>query len=376
MLKVLNRVAFNKGRSKRNFSIILSFFLMVDIPAFACTTFHVESSNSAITAKNYDYDIQTGVAFVNTRGRAKSAIISNPLQMSKALHWVSRYGSVTFTQNIQEIAISGMNEKGLVTEYLVLYETKYPRPDQAHRIISEAQLSQYLLDNAANVPEALSLIDNLGIIRMGIDIHMFMCDANKECAVVEFLDGKLKVHQGNELKHKALTNTIYSDAVNQIDSARVHDLRNYTLLNDTQRSLARFSIAAQASNGFKSDMNPIEYAFSKLDSASVDNPSEDPHGRLERTQWSLVYDQTNKLIYFKTKLSTNLKLIDFSKINFEECSEEVLFLNMNITNVSDATSSFTKIGLWDRYQLLNSFSPVTTFQKIVMPLVSSKTVCK
>jgi len=342
---------------------------------FACSTFQLENSTDAIMAKSYDYDTTTGYAFLNTRGRVKTAIFTDLKHLLKAKKWTAKYGSVSFTQANQEIAFSGMNEEGLATEFLDLDETIYPAYDKSKKYISEAQIGQYLLDNASNVKEAIALLEETGVAKLGAYLHTFICDASKECAAIEFMNGKMVVSTGASMPVKAITNTNYVKSlatVHEANLARLHDYEGTTM---DDRSIARFKLVSEASVNYDGKTDPVAYALKALDSVRMNNPSTEFNKRLEKTQWNIVYNQTAKKIYFKTTAAPTLKEIDFSGLDFS-CSKEVKFYNMNTDFTGNVTELFKPITMKDRKDLINQLSVASSFQKLVVPYTSSITKCE
>ena len=131
--------------------------------ALACTVFQLNNTDQVFVAKGYDFDISTAYGVINTSGRKKIALLP-PFDairyLRRTLRWTAKYASLSFTQNVQEVAISGMNEKGLVVELLDLLGTQYPDPQTSKdlKVISEGQIGQYLLDSAATVEEVIYLL--------------------------------------------------------------------------------------------------------------------------------------------------------------------------------------------------------------------------
>jgi choloylglycine hydrolase len=351
----------------------------------ACTVFQLQNSDRAIVARGYDYDIDTAYAIINTKGRVKKSLLNvkeTVKYLKRTLNWVSKYGSISITQNIQEVAISGMNEMGVTVDYLDLIGTIYPSPktNTENKVISEAQLGQYILDMAKDTNEAIDLLKKLAIEKISVDIHLFICDKSKDCAVVEFLDGKMNVYKNDNLPIKALTNTSYKDSVqNYKNTINESDLISYSKFNKDERSLLRFRIAEESSKKIE-QQNPIESAFKNLSRVKVNNPATEGEERREKTQWNMIYDQSNLKFYFKTTRSPSLKEIDLLNFNFE-CSAKVQYLNLNEGfddlnfNYQISEDNFSPLKISDRYKILREFEKQPILLEILMPLASSITKC-
>jgi choloylglycine hydrolase len=62
--------------------------------AVACTTFCLQNGTDLVFGKNYDWNVEDGLVFVNKRNVQKTAMDGG----DPAASWVSKYGSVTFNQ--------------------------------------------------------------------------------------------------------------------------------------------------------------------------------------------------------------------------------------------------------------------------------------
>jgi len=63
-----------------------------------------------LLGQNYDFYYGHGLIVVSPRGLSKFSLSDKE---EGRLHWVSKYGNVTFTQFGRELPMSGMNENGL-----------------------------------------------------------------------------------------------------------------------------------------------------------------------------------------------------------------------------------------------------------------------
>ncbi len=363
-----------KSTSLTSVTALSAITLFCQTPAQACSIFHLEGTDDAITAKGYDYDTTTGQAFINDRGREKTALVTSPKHWSRALKWVSKYGSVSFTQVGQEFAFSGMNEMGLVIEPLDLDETIYPAFDSKRKYLNEGQIVQYTLDTAATVSEAVTNLQKLGIARLGVDLHYFVCDSTRACATLEFIQGKLVVHTGKDLPIKAFTNSTYENSIKNYQSVDASRLRDYANANMEERSLMRFQLITESSKNASRAADPIQFAFDALERVAVANPSKKPNERLENSQWNLVYNQTKKKLYFRSHVSPTIKEVDFSAIDFN-CKPTSLFMDMSLPVSGNVSKEFRPITLNDRKELIKQFSATSFLQNLIIPSKSAASKC-
>lgn len=300
----------------------LSIACLLVNSSLACTTFCLKNRGEVLFGRNYDWTIGDGLVFVNKRGVAKRASV---VESGHPAEWVSKFGSVTFNQYGRENPTGGMNEVGLVVELMWLDETQYPKADSRPTVGSQEWV-QYQLDTSATVGEAINNARRVRIIS-DVKIHFLISDRAGNAAAIEFLNGKLVVHTGARLAVKTLTNDTYRKSLNY---ARRIDVSKAA----SEGSLDRFTRAAQKTKEFgglvESGRKAIAYAFEILSDAAQKG----------WTQWSIVYDQKRRQIYFRTMQSPEIKMIDAKAFDYS-CGTSVKILDMNAKESGDVTAKFT-----------------------------------
>lgn len=270
-----------------------------------------------VFGKNYDWVTGTGRINTNLRGLAKSSL---PLGGNNILKWTSKYGSTTFNQYGKEFPNGGMNEKGLVVELMWLNESEYSKPDNRPGL-TVLQWIQYQLDNCATVAEVIATDKIIRVISNGAPQHYLVADSRGDVATIEFLDGKINVHQGDKLPYPVLTNNTYQSSLQAVNK------------HNDDNSLDRFSTACtMVQNCKKANINKplVDYSFDIL------NKVAQPHF----TKWSIVYDISNRKIYFKS--SELLQVKSFSLTDFEyACPAKPMSFNMSDDNKGDIGKKFT-----------------------------------
>lgn len=312
--------------------IFCILFFFTPIMGQSCTTFFLDSSDYSVFGRNLDWINDEGLVVVNKRRVTKKAYLN-------ALTWTSKYGSVTFSDSGRDFPLGGMNETGLVVESMALDQTKLPFADAREQITS-LQWIQYQLDNSSSLEEVLSSDSKIRIqhIPIGNQLHYFVCDRSKTCAVIEFIDNKMVYYKGIHLPVKALTNSTYAESINRWG-------RNQIPKPDKSRSVERFIRAANMIHAFDqiSDTSPIAYAFNILNSVS----------QPQYTQWSIVYDITNLSIHFRT--FSNLKISHFSLRAFDfSCKTPVKIININHNLSGDIAKKFVDYTYQVNRQVLES----------------------
>jgi penicillin V acylase-like amidase (Ntn superfamily) len=291
--------------------------------ATPCSTFFINHNGQMVFGRNYDWVAGTGMVCTNHRSLVKTSFT---VPDGRSISWTSKYGSLTFNQYGKEFPTGGMNEKGLVVELMWLNETKYPQADE-RPAISVLQWIQYQLDNCATIEDVIATDKQLRISSTSAPLHYLVADANGNAATIEFLDGKMVAHKAAQLDFPVLTNSVYSESVKLAkDAIQKNDIPG------SAGSEERFIRACSMVNDFtsgKSRKPIVDHAFDILSSVKQST----------HTKWSIVYDITNKKIYFKTLDAPEVKTLQFSGFEFS-CAKQSLVVDMNISAKGDVSGLF------------------------------------
>lgn len=292
--------------------------------SFACSTFLLSKNGHYLFGRNYDWVSGNGMVMVNAQGLLKTSFLPPG---EKGTSWISKYGSITFNQFGKEFPHGGMNEKGLVVELMWLAGTQYPAADK-RAALNELQWIQYQLDNCATVTEVTATDKVIRINRNNAaPLHYLVADASGNAATIEFINGKMVVHGGKDLAYPVLTNTVYSDAVQQIKSGKDR--------HHGDNSVARFATACNMVQQFNTTKEqPVNYAFSILNKVAQG----------DYTKWSIVYDITNRQIYFTTNRNKERKTFSLSEFRYS-CNAPSLSLDINQTKSGAVSTYFTPLSL-------------------------------
>jgi choloylglycine hydrolase len=186
------------------------------------------------------------------------------------------------------------------------------------------QWRQYQLDNCATVREVIASDAYLRIRpRKGVHGHFIISDKAGNCATIEFLDGKMVCHTNETLPHRVLTNNTYALSVDFLEQDKIPE-------PDMYRSFERFIRAARMVEDYKPEasMSPVDYAFDILKSVSWSverNWKGTPY--TSNTRWSIVYDQSNLLIHFRTHGNPEIRVVRFESFDFS-CATPVKILDI------------------------------------------------
>jgi penicillin V acylase-like amidase (Ntn superfamily) len=311
-------------------ALVLSLLLLPLWPAAdarACTAFLLENGESRVIGKSYDFDFGNGMAVFNKAGVAKMNLPYN--QNDKQAQWVSKYASLTFNQFGREMPCSGMNEKGLVVETLWLDESQYPPPDD-RPTLNELQWVQYQLDSFATVGEMVEHAEDNRLAPVYAKVHYLACDAKGECAVFEFLKGKLVVSSGKKLAVRVLTNHTYAESLKSLKQHK--GFGGKLKIPKSSGSLERFVRAAwmMKKKAKKMKKDPFKTAFKVLDSVRSG----------DFTKWNLVYDPAAKKVSFRTLGHSDIRSVRLGDFD-RSCLKPVKILDMNSDDSGDVFAKFT-----------------------------------
>lgn len=145
---------------------------------------------------------------------------------------------------------------------------------------------------------------------------------------IEFLGGKTVVYTEKNLPYSALANSSYSNSLHYFNHKKADP--NPAQKAWTSHSLERFSKAAKMVSNYdpNSSSKLLDYGFEILH--RVRSPY--------RTQWSILYDITNRKVIFHTLQSPNRKRIALNDFQLN-CDTAIKVLDIN-TKREDAVSGY------------------------------------
>ncbi|NES90758.1 linear amide C-N hydrolase [Okeania sp. SIO2B9] len=398
------------------FVVLITILSMVVVPsAQACTRFVYQktSETSPITARSMDWmEFPDTKLWFFPKGLDRKGGAGN-----NSVQWISQYASIV-NSSYDLTMVDGINEKGLVANLLFLGDTEYgTNQDQDEKDISLGAWGQYVLDNYQDVNEAVACLtknmssdhyqiispddqdndqgqivcDNqankplhIVTITLGADglqgqklaLHMSLSDKDGDSAILEYIDGKLIIHQDS--KYDVLTNdpiyseqlainsywdTLYKSSVQDSSPEATLFPNAGVFLPGTSNTSDRFVRAnyylhkMEMENSLKSNpknFDPDSERNGELAGAfGIIRNVSDPiglaiPGNLGTTQWRTVasQDPENLLYFFEKTNSPNIVWVSMKTMLSELSSQEVKFLDMGslteINNdlVGDVSSKF------------------------------------
>jgi len=175
--------------------------------------------------------------------------------------------------NIKTIAalyapLDGMNEKGLCVAVNMISDNTTIEQNSNKPDITTTTAIRLLLDKAANVEEAIALLQQYDMhASMGMMVHFAISDVSGKSVAVEYINNEMVVTET-----PVLTNFYVSEGKKYgIGSAQSHE---------------RYDILTKVL--FDNDNITTEQMKNALDSVSKDNFNE-----YEATEWSIIFNQTS-----------------------------------------------------------------------------------
>jgi choloylglycine hydrolase len=288
----------------------------------ACTRcVYLGPNDTVVVARSMDWAEDPGTNLFSFPRGMKRHGAAGP----KSITWTSRYGSV-ICAFYGAATVDGINDKGLVANTLYLVESDYGKPDGVRPLLSISAWAQFVLDNFANVAEAVD-----GLSREPFTIvapvlpngepaqgHLSLSDPTGDSAIFEYVDGKLVIHHGKQFQ--VMTNSPTFDKQLTLN-AYWQQIGGRVMLPGTSRAADRFVRASyyittlpQTDDEHKS----IAGAFSVIRAVSVPLGTSTPgQPNIASTLWRTVYDQKRKVMYFDSATSPNVFWVPLADMQLE-----------------------------------------------------------
>lgn len=305
---------------------------------------------AVLTGRSMDWPESTQpliVAFPRGRHRDGGALAGMTIVDQNPLRWTSRYGSVVST--VYGIgSIDGVNERGLGAHGLYLKSTSFGERDTSRPGLQTGLWVQYLLDQAATVVEALSLMDDVQLVMVGAHgrdatIHLAIEDASGDSAIIEFADGKQVVHHG--WQYTLMTNDPSYDEqlelLGQQDFS--HPSRDMPLPGNVN-PVDRFQRAAYYSALLpepESRRQAVASVMAIMRNVSV--PFGAPYGEfgVYNTEYRTVTDHTHRMYVFELSTSPNTIWIELDGLDLTGEAEPRAIDPYDHSLIGNVTTQFT-----------------------------------
>ena len=243
---------------------------------FGCSTISVRNSEGGnLFGRNFDWNTCNAM-IISSRpdnGYASVSTVNMDFIQAGGLD-ISRLPDTAQAAIGLYAPLDGMNEEGFAVSVNMIEDTDTIEQNTGKPDITTTTAIRLLLDQAANVEEALSLLEQYDFhASMGMMIHLALSDADGKSVVVEYVDNVMIVTET-----PVVTNFYLAEGEkNGIGSSQSHE--RFDILNET---------LAEKKTMTEADVRDA------LDSVSKDN-----FGEFESTEWSIVMNQEKKeLTYY------------------------------------------------------------------------------
>ena len=243
---------------------------------FGCSALSVKSTDgSYIFGRNFDWDsCQALVVSVEPEGGYASISTVNMdfIQAGAGVN-MEKLPDEMKTMAALYAPLDGMNEKGLCVSVNMIEDSAVIEQDTGKTDITTTTAVRLLLDQAADVDEALALLEQYDLhASMGMMVHFMVADANGRSVAVEYVDDEMVVTDT-----PVVTNFYLAEGKkNGIGTEQSHT--RYEIL--TQRLKEKQMM----------DMQDVRDA--------LDRVSKDNFGEFESTEWSIVFHQGSGTVQY------------------------------------------------------------------------------
>lgn len=238
---------------------------------FGCSTLSVKSTGAGyLFGRNFDWNACNALIISSTPDEGYASVSTVNMDFIQA-------GGLNISilpDEVQAIIglyapLDGMNEKGLAVSVNMIEDTDTIEQNTDKPDLTTTTAIRLLLDQAANVEEALDLLSRYDLhASMGMMIHLAIADAEGNSVAVEYVNNEMVVTET-----PVVTNFYLAEG------------EKYGI--GTAQSHTRYDLLQQALTN-KQTMTEAEVRDA-LDSVSKDN-----FGEFESTEWSIVMNQNTK----------------------------------------------------------------------------------
>ena len=252
--------------------------LEFSIPDLGCSTFSAQTEDGArIFGRNFDLTYSPAMFVLTEPANGYRSMSTVNLAF---LGFGEDKLPDTLKRKIITLAapyapLDGVNEKGLAVAVLRIGDEP-TNQDTGKTDITTTTAIRLMLDKAANVDEALELLAQYDMhSSAGSCYHFQLADAQGNSAVAEYIDNEFEVI-GKKGDYQAATNFLLSE-------------KKFNFGNGQDR----YEILEQALGDCAGIVRDEQEAMDLLEAASKDWHVSETTGRLNATQWSIVYNCTD-----------------------------------------------------------------------------------
>lgn len=314
----------------------------------ACTDFLLKAvDGTLINGRSMEFALQLDSnVTLHSRGEKNQGAAPNN---QPGLQWTSRYGYICVTTLGLDLPVDGLNEKGLSMGFLWLPGTAYQQVPEGkyEQALAIENAGKWILGNFSTVAEVKEAINDVYIWghpfkQLNNEIpplHISLHDLQGNSLVVEFQNGRQKIYEnpvnvltnyppfdwqlinlGNYVSLKAANAgpvTLGGLTVNPVGqgSGLFGIPGDWTPPARFVRTVALKALALPAKNATEG-VNLAVHLINAVDIPKGDirvTPNKPEDG--DYTQWVVIKDLTNGILYYRTYQDLALHKIDFAKLN-------------------------------------------------------------
>ncbi len=250
--------------------------LMFDGNSFGCSTLYVQNTNGDfLFGRNFDWNACNAMIVQNQpqNGYASISTVNTDFISMSGVKLSSLPDKIQALIGLYA-PLDGLNEMGLAVSVNMIQDNATIEQNTDKPDITTTTAIRLLLDKAANVDEAIELLNSYDMhTSFGYMVHFAIADRNGNSVVVEYVNNEMVVTET-----PAVTNFYLAEGEkNGIGTTQSHE-RYEILMN-------------RLADSETMEMNDVRDA---LDSVSKDN-----FGEFESTEWSIVMNQsTGEVRYY------------------------------------------------------------------------------
>lgn len=201
-----------KKINKLGLGALFTGLLSMENQGVACSDVFINKPGYHIEARTLDFLVniafENRAGFIGTENKTDVVIDADKIPADKLAVWKNKYGYFGRAAFNGSKIIDGMNTQGLSVAILYLPGSKFPvyDPKDQKKVLSAYDVASFLLSQAASVAEGVHLLRTYqlvqsavqaenGVFIKDIPIHYVMRDKTGDSAVVEFIDGQVKIYE-------------------------------------------------------------------------------------------------------------------------------------------------------------------------------------
>jgi len=345
----------------------LSFLVRLSHPLsiLACWSLGVQSCSNFAMNNDYGISVRTmdlgAVPF-------QWMIVTRPAG-SKGLR-SSKHGYTAFVEQVgpallDTLISAGMNDAGLSCDIQTLLGSKHPGHNESLDNIDSAFICQWALEGFGSVRDLKTALDGVNFVTSMIDGHIGFADAHwvfrdawDHGLVIEFLEGKMQVYDDNNDEGKTGFGIMTNEPPFLWQLEAVKHLKWKQSLSRTAVTMPgtwypderfqRIHLVKSAMPQPKNYEEAVMQAVHTLNTVTVpmgsqlgtDSGKGEGHG--DHTQWAVIYDHKNLIIYWRSDANQNLQRLRLAdaKLSGGMKEQKLLLESPRLPWFNDAAAAF------------------------------------